>query len=44
MLDEIEKSIRKKENELKNSKYGRDNELVDLVLELDETIKDLKTH
>ena len=38
----IEKSIREKENELKNP-FVTDNELTDLLLELDEFIKDLKT-
>ena len=40
MIDEIKKSIRDKEHELKNL-FARDNELTDLLLELDETIKDL---
>ena len=42
IIDEIEKLIREKENELKNL-FARDNELIDLLLGLDEIIKDLKT-
>ena len=42
IIDEIKKSIREKENELKNL-FARENELIDLLLELDEIIKDLKT-
>ena len=41
VIDEIEKLIREKENELKNL-FARD-ELIDLLLGLDEIIKDLKT-
>ena len=42
IVNEIEKSIREKETELKNF-FATDNELIDLLLELDEIIKDLKT-
>ena len=42
IINEIQKSIREKENELKNL-FARDNELIDLLLELHEIIKDLKT-
>ena len=42
IIDEIEKSRRKKENELKNL-FATDNELIDLLLELDEIKRDLKT-
>ena len=38
-IDEIEKSIREKKIELKNL-FARDNELIDLLLRLDEIIKD----
>ena len=38
----LEKSIKEKENELKNW-FAKDNELIDLLSELDEIIKDLKT-
>ena len=41
IIDEIEKSIREKENELKNL-FVTDNELIDLLLGLDEIIKHLK--
>ena len=41
-IDEIEKSRREKENELKNL-FAIGNELIDLLLELDEIIRDLKT-
>ena len=40
-IDKIQKSIRKKENELKNL-FATDNEHIDLLLKLDEIIKDLK--
>ena len=40
--NELDESIRKKESELKNL-FDRDNELIDLLLELDEIIKDLMT-
>ena len=39
IIDKIEKSIREKENELKNW-FAEDNRLIDLLLELDEVIKD----
>ena len=42
IIDQIEKSIREKENDLKNL-FARDNELIDMLLGLDEIIKDLKT-
>ena len=42
LIDELDELIREKENELKNL-FDRDNELIDLLLELDEVIKDLKT-
>ena len=42
IIDEIEKSIREKKNELRNL-FVTDNELIDWLLELDEVIKDLKT-
>ena len=38
-IDEIEKSIREKKIELKNL-FARDNELIDLLLRLDEIIKE----
>ena len=38
----LEKSIKEKENELKNW-FAKDNELIDLLSGLDEIIKDLKT-
>ena len=41
-IDEIEKLIREKENEIKTL-FATDNELIDLLLKLDEIIKDLKT-
>ena len=42
IINEIEKLIREKGNELKNL-FTRDDELIDLLLGLDEVIKDLKT-
>ena len=42
IIDEIEKSRREKENELENL-FPTDNELIDLLLELDEIKRDLKT-
>ena len=42
IIDEVDGSLREKENKLKNL-FARDNELIDLLLELDEVIKDLKT-
>ena len=42
IMNEIEKSIREKGNELKNL-YVTDNDLIDSLLKLDEVIKDLKT-
>ena len=42
IIDEIEKSRRAKENELKNL-FATDNEFIDLLLELDEIIRDLNT-
>ena len=42
IIDQIEKSIREKENKLKNL-FGTDNELIYLLLRLDEIINDLKT-
>ena len=42
ILDELDESIREKVNQLKNL-LARDNEPFDLLLELDEVIKDLKT-
>ena len=42
IIDEIEKSIREKENELKKP-IARDSDLIDSLLRLDEIIKDLKT-
>ena len=42
LIDELDELIKEKENELKNL-FDRDNELIDLLLELDEVIKDLKT-
>ena len=41
IMDEVEKSISEKENELKNL-YVTDNDLIDSLLKLDEVIKDLK--
>ena len=41
-IDEIEKLIREKENEFKKL-FVTDNELIDLLLELDEINRDLKT-
>ena len=41
-IHEIEKSKRESENELK-SMFATDNELIDLLLELNEIIRDLKT-
>ena len=41
-IDEIEKSRTEKENELKNL-FGTDNELINLLLESHETLKDLNT-
>ena len=42
IIDELDESIRENVNELKNL-FVRDNELIDLLLALDEIIKDLKT-
>ena len=42
IIDEIEKSIREKEIQLKNL-FATDNDLIDSLLRLDEVIKDLKT-
>ena len=42
IIDEIEKSIREEENELKNL-FATDNDLIDSLLKLDEFIKNLKT-
>ena len=42
IINEIEESIKEKKNELKNL-FASDNELIDLLLELDEVIKNLKT-
>ena len=42
IINEMEELIREKENELKNLFVTYD-ELIDLLLELDEVIKDLKT-
>ena len=41
-IDEIENSKREKENELENL-FATDNELIDLLLELDEIKKKIKT-
>ena len=41
ILDELDESIRDKENELKNL-FTTDNELIDSLLELDKVIKDFK--
>ena len=41
IIDEIEKSIKEKKNELKNL-FVIDNDLIDSLLRLDEVIKDLK--
>ena len=40
--EETEESIKKKKNKLKNL-FVTDDELIDLLIELDEVIKDLKT-
>ena len=40
-MDEIEKSRREKRNELKNL-FATDNDRIDLLLELNEIIRDLK--
>ena len=42
VIDEIEKSIREKENEFKNL-FAADNDLIDSLLKLDDIIKVLKT-
>ena len=42
IIDELDESIRDKENELKNL-FATDNELIDSLLELDKVIKDFKT-
>ena len=42
IIDEIEELIKEKANELKNL-FATDNDLIDLLLWLDEVIKDLKT-
>ena len=42
IIDEIEKPMGDKENEFKNL-FATDNDLIDLLLRLDEVIKDLKT-
>ena len=42
IIDELDESIREKENEFKNL-FPADNELIDSLLMLDEVIKDLKT-
>ena len=42
IIDEIEESIREKENEFRKL-FATDNDLIDSLLWLDEVIKDLKT-
>ena len=42
LIDEVDELITKKVNELKNL-FAADNDLIDLLLWLDETMKDLKT-